>query len=64
MYKQQSSYGTLAFETSGGNLPCKNIIFRPWINHTNHLQNLKELIDAFVASIITYAVGHNLTTIG
>ncbi len=54
----------LAFETSGGNLLCKRIIFRPWRYHKNDSQNLKESIDAFVASIITYAVAHNLTTIG
>jgi hypothetical protein len=63
-YKRQSSQGVLAFETSGGNLPCKHIIFRPWMCYPSHWQDLKPLIDKFVASIITYAVQQRLTKIG
>ncbi len=63
-YKRQSSYGILEFETSGGNLPCKHIIFRPWMYHPSQWQDLKPLIDTFVASIIVYAVQQRLTTIG
>jgi hypothetical protein len=64
IYKRQSSQGVLAFETSGGNLPCKRIIFRPWVCRTNHPQDVKQMIDTFVASIITHAVQQRLTTIG
>jgi hypothetical protein len=64
MYNQQSSCSIGAFETAGGNLPCKHIIFRPWVCDKNDLQTLKQSIDTFIASIITYAIRHNLTTIG
>ncbi|CAF1000281.1 unnamed protein product [Rotaria sordida] len=62
-FNQQSSYGTSAFETKGGNLPCKQIVFRSWICDKTQLQNLKQSIDTFITSVITYALHHNLTTI-
>ncbi|CAF2758721.1 unnamed protein product, partial [Rotaria sp. Silwood2] len=63
IFNQQSSYGTLAFETIGGNLPCQQIVFRPWICDKNQMQNLKPSIATFVQSVFTYALHHNLTTI-
>jgi hypothetical protein len=64
MYKQQSSSGALAFETDGGSLPCKKIAFRPWTSDRSNPQNLKQSLETFVTSVITYAVRHNWTTIG
>lgn len=64
MYKRQLALGTSAFETSGGTLPCKGIIFRPWTSDPYPRQGLKQSIEAFVASIISYAIQHNLTTLG
>jgi hypothetical protein len=64
VYNQQLSHGTLAFATIGGHLPCKRIVFRPWNCDKNHLQDLKQSIDEFIAPIIRYAVQENFTTIG
>jgi hypothetical protein len=64
VYNQQASCGTLAFATIGGNLPCKRIVFRPWNYDENHLQDLKQSVDKFVAPIIRYALQENFTTIG
>ncbi|CAM4845808.1 unnamed protein product, partial [Rotaria magnacalcarata] len=63
IYDQQSLYGSLTFETTGGNLPCKKILFRPWTCDKNQPQNLKQSIDAFITSVIASARGYNLTTI-
>lgn len=64
VYNSQSSSGTLSFETSGGNIPCKHIIFRPWTYTNNVLQSLKQSIELFVESVIKYAIRHDLSTIG
>jgi len=64
MYNQQLFYGTQSFETTNGSLPCKCIVYRPWIYSTNSSQDLKQSIDKFVESVITYAISHNYTTIG
>ncbi|CAF5069218.1 unnamed protein product, partial [Rotaria socialis] len=64
IYDQQSWCGLLAFETDGGYLPCKKIVFRPWTCDKNQPQNLKQSIDTFITSVIACAREHNLTTIG
>ncbi|CAF3324526.1 unnamed protein product [Rotaria sp. Silwood2] len=63
IFDQQSSNDILTFETSGGNLPCKQIAFRPWICDKYQPQHLKQSIDTFVSSVITYALLHNMTTL-
>ncbi|CAM4906998.1 unnamed protein product [Rotaria socialis] len=63
IYDQQSWCGLLAFETDGGYLPCKKIVFRPWTCDKNQPQNLKQSIDTFITSVIACAREHNLTTI-
>jgi hypothetical protein len=64
VYKQQSSCGISAFETEGGNLPCKQIVFRPWTSDKSQLQDLKQSIDTFITSAITHALRSNCTTLG
>ncbi|CAF1379978.1 unnamed protein product, partial [Rotaria sp. Silwood1] len=63
IFDQQSSNGTLTFETSGGNLSCMQIAFRPWTCDKYQPQNLKQSIDTFISSVITYALRHNITTL-
>ncbi|CAF3757861.1 unnamed protein product [Rotaria socialis] len=63
IYDQQSWCGLLAFETDGGYLPCKKIVFRPWTCDKNQPQNLKQSIGTFITSVIACAREHNLTTI-
>ncbi|CAF1335504.1 unnamed protein product [Rotaria sp. Silwood1] len=63
VYNQQPSNSILEFETTGGNLPCKKIVFRPWICNKNQTQNLKPSIITFVQSVISFALHHKLTTI-
>ncbi|CAF3802833.1 unnamed protein product [Rotaria sp. Silwood1] len=62
-FNEQSLYGTQEIETTGGNLPCKHIVFRPWTCDKNQIQNLKSSIATFVTSIISYALCNKLTTI-
>ncbi|CAF3560166.1 unnamed protein product [Rotaria sp. Silwood1] len=63
VYNQQPSNSILGFETTGGNLPCKKIVFRPWMCNKNQTQNLKPSIITFVQSVISFALHHKLTTI-
>ncbi|CAF3345786.1 unnamed protein product, partial [Rotaria sp. Silwood2] len=62
-FDECSSSATPEIETTGGNLPCKQIIFRSWIFDKNQIQNLRPSIARFVTSVISYALHNKLTTI-
>ncbi|CAF4205137.1 unnamed protein product [Rotaria sp. Silwood2] len=62
-FDECSSSATPEIETTGGNLPCKQIIFRSWIFDKIQIQNLRPSIARFVTSVISYALHNKLTTI-
>ena len=63
-YREKSAQNELNFETTGGNLPCKRIVFRSWKPSTNDSQVLQKSIEQFITPVITYASQNNFTTIG
>ncbi|UJR08142.1 hypothetical protein I4U23_012418 [Adineta vaga] len=63
IYRQKSAGNELTYETTGGSLPCKRIVFRPWNPDTHCTQDVKQSIDKFITSVIIYGLQNNLTTI-
>ncbi|CAF1007839.1 unnamed protein product [Adineta ricciae] len=62
-YREKSAQNELNFETRGGHLPCKQIVFRSWKPSTNDPQVLQQSIEQFITSVVTYASQNNFTTI-
>ncbi|CAF0989356.1 unnamed protein product [Adineta ricciae] len=62
-YREKSAQDELNFETRGGHLPCKRIVFRSWKPSANDPHILQQSIEQFITSAVTYASRNNFTTI-
>jgi hypothetical protein len=50
--------------TSGGQLPCKNIIFVPWTPNSHDSATVKSSLSSFVAIAFMHAISDRCKSIG
>lgn len=63
-YDALNSKGQQASVTSNGALPCKRILFIPWIAEASNPTSLKTSLSTFVSTAITHASQNGYLTLG
>ena len=64
LYEQQKRSNNDSWESDGGRLPCKKIVFRPWVANKQDPQDVKQSIDRFIATSLSYARAQQFSTLG
>ena len=64
LYRQHTSSGNNTWETDGGRLPCKKIVFLPWMAHKQDPVDVKESIDRFIVAAVHFARSRHFSTMG